>query len=162
VSTQTTPMIENTTHPHQGKLQDFLSYKLSTLSNRLSLGTARVYSRRFQLTMRDWRVLNVLEHYAPLSAAEVAEKILNDKGQVSRAVDKLVQRGFVHRRVDPDNRRKSVLELTDAGHDIFAEINPIARQREAELISELSPLEFKEFLALLERLLAKVETLPDP
>ncbi len=142
-------------------MQDFFADKIATLSNRFSLGTARIYAQRYDLTLRDWRVLNVLAHYAPLSANEVAEKILNDKTQVSRAVDKLVKRGFVTRAVDTENRRKSVLRITDEGRKVFEEINPIARQREAELVSVLSAEEYREFLAMLDRLLARVEDMGD-
>ncbi len=148
----------DTPHEH---LQDFFAYKIATLSNRFSLGTARIYAQRYDLTLRDWRVLNVLAHYAPLSANEVAEKILNDKTQVSRAVDKLVKRGFVTRAVDTENRRKSVLRITDEGRKVFEEINPIARQREADLVSVLSADEYREFLAMLDRLLTRVEDMGD-
>ncbi len=40
------------------------------------------------------------------------------KQAVSQVIDTLVNRGYLTRRVDPDDRRRFVLELTDRGHQV--------------------------------------------
>ena len=71
-------------------LEDFLPYRLSVLTNRVSSAIARHYSERFDLTVPEWRVMAVLGGAPDLSAREVAQKTAMDKVQVSRAVAGLI------------------------------------------------------------------------
>jgi MarR family 2-MHQ and catechol resistance regulon transcriptional repressor len=47
--------------------------------------------------------------------AEVGRKLLKTKGNVSVMIDRLAQRGLVHRRPQEDDRRYMVVALTGAG-----------------------------------------------
>ncbi len=39
------------------KLEDFLPYQLSVLSNKISQGIAKFYRQRYGITVGEWRVL---------------------------------------------------------------------------------------------------------
>jgi DNA-binding MarR family transcriptional regulator len=134
-------------------LEDFLPYRLSVLMLRISNAIARSYERRFRLTVPEWRVMAVLGRFGPLSAMGVAEKTQMDKVRVSRAVARLVASGRVSRRVDPADRRRSVLALTAEGRAVHREIVPHARRVEARLLAGLAPAE----RVRLDRLVAKLE-----
>jgi len=134
-------------------LEEFLPYRLSVLMLRVSQAIARSYERRFRLTVPEWRVMAVLGRFGPLSANGVAEKTQMDKVRVSRAVARLVASGRVSRRIDPADRRRSVLALTATGKAVHREIVPHARRVEARLLAGLAPTE----RASLDRLLAKLE-----
>jgi len=134
-------------------LEEFLPYRLSVLMLRVSQAIARSYERRFRLTVPEWRVMAVLGRFGPLSANGVAEKTQMDKVRVSRAVARLVASGRVSRRIDPADRRRSVLALTATGKAVHREIVPHARRVEARLLAGLAPTE----RASLDHLLAKLE-----
>lgn len=134
-------------------LEEFLPYRLSVLMLRISRAIARSYERRFRLTVPEWRVMAVLGRFGPLSANGVAEKTQMDKVRVSRAVARLVASGRVSRRIDPADRRRSVLALTAAGKAVHREIVPHARRVEARLLAGLAPAERLR----LDRLVAKLE-----
>lgn len=51
-------------------LADFLPYRLSVLSNRISRSIADGYEGRFQLTLPEWRVMAVLGEEPDLSAGQ--------------------------------------------------------------------------------------------
>src|SRR5690606_18058778 len=51
-------------------LEQFLPYRLSVLSNRLSSAIAKIYADRFSLAMTEWRVMAVLGRYPDVSANE--------------------------------------------------------------------------------------------
>ena len=77
--------------PHaELRLERFLPYRLSVLSNRVSQDIARLYSARFNLSITEWRVMAVLGHERGLSANTVAERTAMDKVAVSRAVSALM------------------------------------------------------------------------
>ena len=136
------------------ELDRFLPYRLSVLSNRLSNAIARSYETRFQLSVTEWRVIAVLGRFPGLSANEVAERTAMDKVAVSRAVARLLESGRLQRDMHDADRRRSVLELSEAGYAIFDEVVPIALGYERALLEALEPAERDTLLALLDKLSA--------
>ncbi|MCE7949739.1 MAG: MarR family transcriptional regulator [Xanthomonadales bacterium PRO7] len=139
------------------KLERFLPYRLSILSNRVSASIARDYQDRFNLSTTEWRVMAVLArfHDDGLSAGEVAAHTEMDKVAVSRALAGLVAARRVRRSVHRGDKRRSVLALTAAGWKIHDQVAPLARQRERELLGKLS-LDERQ---LLDRMLDKLSAL---
>ena len=134
-------------------LERFLPYRLSVLSNRISTAIARVYAKRFRLDIPEWRIIAVLGRFGAMSANAVCERTAMDKVRVSRAVARLIADGRLARRIDAADRRRSVLALTAAGHDIYAEVGPLALAVEARLMTPLDAAD----RAALDRLLAVLE-----
>lgn len=143
-------------------LDEFLPYRLSVLSNRLSAAIARAYSRRYGLSIPEWRVIAVLALAPGASAAEVAERTAMDKVAVSRAVRRLVQTGRLTRRTAAGDRRRSILELTAEGRRIYQRVTPALRRYEAELLAALSARERRALDALLGRLERRAGELAAP
>jgi DNA-binding MarR family transcriptional regulator len=134
------------------ELDRFLPYRLSVLSNRVSQTIATAYGERFGIGITEWRVIAVLGLQPGLSANQVAERTAMDKVAVSRAVAKLLERGLLQRDTHGDDRRRSVLELSEAGYRVYDEVVPLARGFERDLLSVLD----EEERAMLDRLLTKL------
>ena len=139
------------------ELERFLPYRLSVLSNRLSNAIARAYETRFQLSVTEWRVIAVLGRFRGLSANEVAERTAMDKVAVSRAVARLLESGRLQRDLHENDRRRSVLELSEAGYAIYESVAPIALSYEQALLEALEPDERETLLKLLDKLAAKAD-----
>ncbi|HEX3498942.1 MAG TPA: MarR family winged helix-turn-helix transcriptional regulator [Stellaceae bacterium] len=135
------------------ELERFLPYRLSVLTNRISTAIARVYVRRFALTVPEWRVMAVLGRFGPLSANAVCERTAMDKVRVSRAVARLAAAGRLERRTDDADRRRALLELTARGRAVYDEIGPLALAVETRLLAQLSAVDHAD----LDRLLPKLE-----
>ena len=133
-------------------LEQFLPYRLSVLSNRVSGNIAKLYGDRYGLAIPEWRVITILALYPGSSASEVSERTAMDKVAVSRAVARLLERGLLHRETHGDDRRRSVLELSEAGREVYAEVAPLALSYERELLSPLNEEERVQFSRMLERL----------
>jgi DNA-binding MarR family transcriptional regulator len=133
-------------------LDHFLPYRLSVLSNRSSAAIARIYSERFGLGVTEWRVMAVLGRYPSLSAGAVAERTAMDKVAVSRAVARLGVRGLLERDTHDDDRRRSVLALSTAGHAMHDQIVPLALAFEQRLLDGMSARERALLFRLLDRL----------
>jgi len=134
------------------KLEDFLPYRLSILSNTVSQAIADDYQQRHDLGVTEWRVMAVLARFPGLSAREVAERTAMDKVAVSRALARLVEAGRVDRSVHAQDKRRSVLRLSSAGWRIHDDVAPLARARERELLARLDTDE----RAWLQRILGKL------
>ena len=140
-------------------LEDFLPYRLSITSHTVSTNIARVYEKRFGVSIPEWRVIAVLGRYPGLSAVEVADRTLMDKVAVSRAVTKLIKNGRIDRQFADADRRRSILNLSEDGRAVHDEIAPLALQFERELLQNISDEDFATFNTILEQLLAKARQL---
>lgn len=141
------------------KLEEFLPYRLSVLSNTVSAAIAGAYTERFDLSVPEWRVLAILGRYSGLSAGEVAERGAMDKVAVSRAVSRLLAARRVKRRFADADRRRSILELSANGRAVHAKVTPLARLYERALLEGLSETERKYFDELLDKLLRRAYAL---
>jgi DNA-binding MarR family transcriptional regulator len=146
-------MPDSATDRHILKLERFLPYRLSVLSNRISSEIAALYESRFGISVTEWRVMAVLGRFPSISAVEVAEHTAMDKVAVSRAVNALIERGLLLRDIHSDDRRRSVLALSDSGFAVYDQIVPLALDYEQRLVASLSPGEIKRFDVLLDALL---------
>lgn len=126
-------------------LRKFLPYRLSVLSNRISQAIADRYEEKFSLTLPEWRMIAVLGEESDLSAAEVSHRTAMGKVAVSRAVKNLLATGRLERHFSNDDRRRSVLSLSDQGREVYLKVLPLALSYEATLLSSLSSKE-QEFL----------------
>lgn len=147
------PSKRSTTPRHaELDLEHFLPYRLSVLSNRISSAIAREYSQRFGLSVTEWRVMAVLGRYPGLSASKVALRTAMDKVAVSRAVARLLESGRVEREFDDDDRRRSVLHLSEAGYAVYDEVAPLALDFERHVLDGMPAEERDLLFRLLDRL----------
>lgn len=142
--------------PQKLRLSEFLPYRLSVLSNRISRAIADSYEARFQLSLPEWRVMAVLAETPEIAARDVARRTAMDKVAVSRAVGRLIASGRVERHRAEDDKRRSVLALSDRGQQVYAKVAPLALAYEDRLLAGLSA----EERALLTGLLDRLDQLP--
>ncbi|MEJ2128635.1 MAG: MarR family transcriptional regulator [Woeseiaceae bacterium] len=140
-------------------LEDFLPYRLSITSHTVSTNIARIYEKRFGVSIPEWRVIAILGRYPGLSAVEVADRTLMDKVAVSRAVTKLIKNGRIDREFADADRRRSILNLSEEGRNVHNEIAPLALEFEKQLVEDLSAEDYEKFNSILEQLLDKAHQL---
>lgn len=138
------------------KLGEFLPYKLSVLSNRISRAIADSYEQRFSLKLPEWRVMAVLGEEPGLSANQVAQRTAMDKVAVSRAVNGLLEAGRINRSFDDRDRRRSILSLSGEGETIYGRIVPLAKRYEEALLEGLNGEEKRQLDSVLDKL-ARIE-----
>jgi DNA-binding MarR family transcriptional regulator len=140
-------------------LERFVPYRLSVLTNIVSMSIADAYEREFGLSIPQWRVIAVLARYPDLSAIEVAERTAMDKVAVSRAVQGLLSSKRLVRNYDRGDRRRSVLRLSAGGRAVYTRVAPLALEYERRLLDALSPSDRRALDRLLDRLVDRARTL---
>lgn len=95
------------------------------------------------LSPEHWRVMALLHEQPGLGAGAIAEGAVLPSASVTRHVDKLVERGMVVRRVDPDDRRRVVLALSPRGADVATRLLAVEHEVEARIAAGLGADRFK-------------------
>ncbi len=140
-------------------LDEFLPYRLARLSSKVSTTIARAYDREFGLSIPEWRVIAILGRFPGLSAVEVAEHTFLDKVAVSRAVTKLIKAGRIDRQFADADRRRSILNLSEAGREVHDGVARLALAFERDLVSGLEEADVAELNRIMDQLLDKASSL---
>lgn len=140
-------------------LDRFVPYRLSVLTNIVSMSIADRYEREFGLSIPQWRVIAVLARYPNLSAIEVAERTAMDKVAVSRAVQGLLAARRLVRVYDKGDRRRSILRLSPAGRSVYTRVAPLALSYEKKLLDALSASDRRVLDRLIGRLIERAKGL---
>lgn len=94
---------------------DHLPHRLLLLAKMIDRDTARQLQQEFSMSLAEWRVLAYVCGAGPTSAASVGQAFESDRAEISRAVAKLVKRGYLKRMTDPANKKRIILHPTNTG-----------------------------------------------
>jgi len=140
-------------------LERYLPYRLSILSNRISTLVAQSYKDRFGLSITEWRIMAVLGEYPGASADEISSKTQIEKSLISRAISKLLKRNLIQRQISKEDKRRSQIELSVMGYDVYSQIVPLSLEYEQKLLGCLSQQEQSDLSNLIDRLYVHAEKL---
>lgn len=104
------------------------------------------------VTLAQCHTLLEIENNKKITVTELAGNLLLDKSTTSRTVDSLVKSGLVERKIPPDNRRITILNLTEAGENTCNDIKWTSEKFLKDSLSKLSVTERKELLRLFEKI----------
>jgi DNA-binding MarR family transcriptional regulator len=134
------------------KLEEFLPYRLSIVSNRVSEAIATAYDRLFALKIPEWRLIAVIAEGRGMTQQSLCVATRMDKVTVSRAARALVERGLVARQAIDDDRRSHLLSLTRTGRALYDQVAPKALELEAAIFDGLGITEQKALKDMLDRI----------
>jgi DNA-binding MarR family transcriptional regulator len=136
----------------------FVPFRLNRLAAEVSNALAVEYQERYNLDIPAWRVLATLGFRKDACSAQyVAECTRTHKSTISRAVTALMQRGFIERVENENDRREFRLRLTRKGRALYEELFPRLLQREQEILACLSAQERRDFAMLLGKIEASLD-----
>lgn len=109
-----------------------------------------------EVSMKEYDVLYTLAKAdEPLRLCDLSDGVLLSQPALSRMVDRLIDRGFLLKGADPDDKRATRLSLTERGAELQREIGwGHGKSIYQELRSRLTPQEQRELKRLCEKLLA--------
>jgi DNA-binding MarR family transcriptional regulator len=122
-------------------LEMFFPYRLAIAAEAFSRLLADVYRREYGLSREEWRLLFLLAEEERLTSIELARRTTLDTVQVSRASQRLQDKGFITRTVAEHDRRLRVYRATEAGRALFAEALPKVDARARAVLSCMSESE---------------------
>jgi len=116
---------------------------------------AEIFSR-FDLTFGEYEVLAALVRSGPphqLSPSQLVGALVLSSGAMTNRIDRVEAAGLVRRLPDPDDRRGTLVALTDRGRHVVDEAVVAHLENEEQLLSALSVGERRKLADLLRKLL---------
>lgn len=112
-----------------------------------------------RVTVPQFRMLVVLATRGATKLVALADLLQVAPSTAMRMVDRLIAAGLADRRANPENRRETLLQLTEEGRRIVEDVTARRRTALAEIVERLRPT---ERLALIEALNAFNEAGGEP
>lgn len=104
------------------------------------------------LTMTQWAALAKLAEVGPLSQNLLGRQTAMDAATIKGVIDRLTRRGLTETRPDPEDARRLLVALSDAGRDLVERTEPSALRITEETLAPLSPAERATLVELLAKL----------
>jgi DNA-binding MarR family transcriptional regulator len=93
----------------------------------------------FGIDPRELGILLVIASHEPGSQQQAAQRLGIDRTSMVARIDDLEGKGLVSRHPHVEDRRRNVVELTDAGRDVVGRATEASERAEAALLASLTP-----------------------
>jgi len=128
-----------------------LAARIYALATSLRRSAGESFKRSLGLSSTEWPIVATLS-VGPASFATLCDRLSRDKGQLSRDVAALVERGFLVKRRDGRDQRQLVLDLNRENAAFVEEVLRISHQRDGILWDGINQVEKEILLRLLSKL----------
>ena len=123
------------------KLNDILFYNIDkAIRTYRNYAQKRLREHGYKITIDQWLTIKAILENPGITQQDLAEKIFKDNASVTRIIEILVQSGYLHREVNPADRRKTILSVTDEGLSIIEKVqNLVLENRQVALTGITAP-----------------------
>jgi MarR family transcriptional regulator, lower aerobic nicotinate degradation pathway regulator len=135
--------------PSRQKIMGFVLNKAAETFNRQMDAVTSVYG----LTIKQYGILGLLQTEGPQAQIVLSEKVGLDRTSVMTTIDRLEGRGLVERQLDPNDRRKHSVTLTETGRQLLQMGSAQLRATEEKFLEVLSADEQKQLHQMLIKLI---------
>ena len=108
----------------------------------------------FDITEPQFNVLRILlgQHGKSMNLYEIQSRMVQKMSNVSRLIDKLLEKGLVSRSECPANRRRVDIIITDKGHEMLAKVDPLFLSLSDKIAQNLTAQEAGQLATLLDKM----------
>ena len=111
------------------------------------------------LTPQQFWMMVAIHERPGIPQVDIVNRTRADAPSVSRALSALVERGLVRTGPDPEDRRRTLAELTPAGQRLARELMPIARELREGIVAGMSPSAVASLCAALQKIIDNLDAL---
>jgi DNA-binding MarR family transcriptional regulator len=105
------------------------------------------------MRLRQFLVLSYVDRQAPARQQALCETLMLDANNCVLLLNELEDAGWIQRRRDPDDRRRHVVGLTDAGRTALVRAREAQEALEGDILAGLEPAERDQLRSLLRKAL---------
>jgi DNA-binding MarR family transcriptional regulator len=100
------------------------------------------------LSVTQWRVLAALAERDGVPMMDLAEQVLFKQPTLTKVIDRMERASLVQRRTPPEDRRRTLVDLTEKGRRLATPLLASARDHEAWVARTLGSAGFQKFRAM--------------
>jgi DNA-binding MarR family transcriptional regulator len=142
-------------------LETFLPYLVVRAALRLGNASDQLFTRRYNLTRRMWRVLGTLSAEDGQGVTQLAQHTATEISTLSRLLDMMEDEGLVLRRRERERTRSVQIFITRAGRALFKRTLPETIKTFELLTEEMSKEEVSALIGGLHKIYARIERVED-
>lgn len=135
------------------KLNDIIFYNIDK-----AIKTYRMYAMKkireqgYKITTDQWLIIKSILENPKITQQELAKNVFKDNASVTRIIELMVKSNYLNRKIDINDRRKSILSVTKEGKDIIEKVQSIILENRKEALKDVS----KEDLDTMDIILQKI------
>lgn len=130
----------------------FVTFRLARLQSSLNAQATALLKSRADLSLVEWRLIQVLRMFENASLTDIAGIVQMDKGQISRKISAMVAKGLLRVERDTQDQRVQHLHLTKAAHALSRKVMPVMEARQKLLLADVSPADLDTFYRVAEKI----------
>lgn len=136
---------------HATNMAGHLIRRMNQISTQVF--TKRMQAEGYDLTPVQFAALDAIIADPGIDQARVAAKIAYDRATIGGVIDRLEQKGYISRTVSRRDRRAREVRPTEAGQTAFAELLPIVRDLQDDVLLGLDATEKELFRTLAQKVI---------
>ncbi|WP_017445571.1 MarR family winged helix-turn-helix transcriptional regulator [Gayadomonas joobiniege] len=142
-------------------MEKTLGYCLHNLAFNLKAVLKKTFKTNgYQLTPEAYFLLNLIPT-SGIAQQTLVKKTGKDKAAITRLLDSLNHDGLIVRRVQPDNKRRSHIKLSEQGETVIEKINAELTRISEPMLVGISAAEREKLYHLLNQLNANLAQISD-
>lgn len=93
-------------------------------------GRQQDFFKPFKITAQQFNILRILkgQHPKSISGTEIKSRMLDKNSDVSRLLDRLIAKSLISKKVCPNDKRATDINITDSGLDLLRDIDKFQTQ----------------------------------
>lgn len=121
------------------KLNNIIFYNIDK-----AIRTYRMYAMKkirekgYKITIDQWLIIKSILENPKITQQELAKNVFKDNASVTRIIELMVKSNYLSREVDSQDRRKSVLTVTQEGKDIIEKVQNLVLDNRKVALEGLS------------------------
>ncbi len=131
------------------KLTDRFVFAVEQL-NRLMCGGHRTKLRKMNLNVHQVNTLLILNHSGALRMTEISSRLGSTQSHTTNVVQELVDKKYVKRKSDPNDRRVVICEITNDGKQAANRYLELVKQRATKVSEGWDDEQFESVVTSLE------------
>lgn len=105
-------------------------------------------------------VLGILRDRGPMPPSELGERLIVSRATVTGLLDSLERRGLVRREPHEQDRRRLIVQVSDEGLAVLAELRPLVHDNEKRWLSDIPDAELRKLVQMLHKVQDSLDSNP--
>lgn len=135
------------------KLNEVVFYAIDkAIKSYRQMAQKNINKQGLDITIDQWLLLTTLRNNPDATQQQIAEAVFKDYASITRMIEILVKKEIIRRHFNPEDRRRSSLEITDKGLQVLTDIEPIIQSNRHTALEGISDAEIASLKATLNKI----------